>query len=313
MNGLDLIRDAFTRVRQRSELVAVEILWKWAWVGSVTAIAAGSALLFLDSVVLTPAELRGLRSQLPWLIGLTLRRLWEKHVSELLSTAMIVLSSAAVLWWLAASVVRSGIAGALIEERGQARTAYAGFGRSVRQSLPAYLGSHLWSLATTAVTFWLAFEILLRIHVRGTPAEADWTFAFLRAVLAVAALLFFWQMVAWVLGLGRAVASRRGWGFLRSLGLALHLFATRTADVLFVATTMFLFRAMAVTLAGLMGLAVIYTAKLVHTRLVLAGLAAALMMISVPARWLYLVQQAAFLELARQEDEAVGAEPIATG
>lgn len=301
VSGLDSIRAAFHHVRRHRELVVIEILWKWAWAVSVAAVAAASALFFLDSVTLSPTEVRGLRSGLPWLVGLILRRLWEQHAAVLLETLTLVVLASAVLWWLAASLFRSGIAGSLLEESGDEhppRRALAQFGPSVRQSFGVYLGSHLWSLAVGAITFWLAAEVLWQMSLHQTRNDPARMTAFLAAVLGVAGLLFFWQFVAWVLGLGRAVASRRGWGFLRSLGFALHLFTARLLDVLFAATTMFLFRAMALALASALGLGIIYAAALLDRRLAMAGLIAALMLISVPARWLFVVQQAAYLELA---------------
>ena len=143
VNSLDLIGGAFARVRQHAELVAIEILWKWAWALSVAAVAVGSALLFLDSVTLSPAELGGLHSRLPWLVALTLRRLWQRHMAELVQTAIIVGLAAVVLWWLAASVFRSGVAGALVEDNPGDQGSLARFGPSVHQALSAYLGSHL--------------------------------------------------------------------------------------------------------------------------------------------------------------------------
>ena len=301
VSGLDSIRAAFLHVRRHKELVVVEILWKWAWAVSVVAVTVGSALLFLDSVTLSPTELRGLRSGLPWLVGLILRRLWERHAAALLQTLTLVAFASAVLWWLAASVFRSGIAGSMLEEQGGGRPprrALAQFGPSVRQSLGAYLGSYLWTLGVAAVTLWLAAAVLWQMTLHQTRNDPAQMPTFLVAVLCVAGLLFFWQFVGWVLGLGRAVASRRGWGFVRSLGFALHLFTARLLDVLFATTTMFLFRAMALALGGALGLAIIYSAALLDRRLAIAGLVTALMLISVPARWLFVVQQAAYLELA---------------
>lgn len=297
---MEALRGAFGRVRQHGELIAVEILWKWAWAATILAVAMGSAALFLDSVSPTEAEWRGLRSRMPWLVALTLRRLWQRHVGALAETTLIVVAAAALLWWLAASVFRSGIAGALLAEGGEEQAPLARFGPSVRESLEAYLGSHLWALGVTAATLWLAGQLLLATTAAAAEMEGNRTSTYVGAVISVAALLFFWQMVVWVLSLGRAAASRHGWGFLTSLGFALRLLGDRTVDVLFVASSLFLFRAMAFVAAGSAGLALLYGAVVVQPRLAPAALLLAMILISVPARWLFLVQQAAFLELARE-------------
>lgn len=300
VSGLDSVRAAFHQVHQRKELVAVEILWKWAWAASVLAIFVGSTLLFLNSVTLSSTALRGLRSGQPWLIAVVLRRLWSQHAPEFVRAMILAIFASAVLWWIAASIFRSGIAGSLVEEPVAGGSAFAPFGPAVRQSLAAYLGSHLWSLGVAVVTLWLAAQVLWRLTTHRRYDDPERMPAFLGAVVVVAGLLFFWQFVAWMLGLGRAVASRHGWGFVRSLGFALHLFGARLVDVLFATTTMFLFRVMAVGLAAAAGLVILYVGVLLDRRLAAAGFVTALMLISVPARWLFVVQQAAYLELARE-------------
>lgn len=205
----------FRAIRRDPVLLLVEILWRWCFGGQ-------AVLLLLGPLVMLPGTVAGgdataLRSRDPLLLAQACLRMLTSLGGKALLIAAGFLLAATALWTMLGAIGRTVTLNRL--DRGGVRF------RSIL-ALQCLRGLFLWvgGIALVATITWDA-------RIAGRGAKPD---LFLYSALAVWSVILIgvlWAVVNWHLSLAAVCCAKNAGGFGRSIGQALGLARSHSADL----------------------------------------------------------------------------------
>lgn len=303
MQAQEAFREGFRVVWARRRAVALEIAWRWSFWAAVSVLAVATFALWLDSIPLNPAELRNLRAGPPWLVGVTLAHILSTAAANAKTAVALSAMGCFLIWWMVGSAFRARIATWILGDLARtARPMKAGdFG--------VMLGFHSAWFLVTGLCLVIAGSILGRVAFPpGSHLLAE-QFSFVSGAVGIAAILLFWQMVSWVLSLGRSYALCEQTDLLAGLGLGISRFGESLVDFLAFTTTFFLLRCAAFLIGTLVVLLLSFLPDWDRGTSLLVALPLAAVFLSVPCRFLATAQSAGYLALAKEEPAPAVAAP----
>lgn len=187
-------QEGFAALREEPLLLPAELTWRWCFRLAASMLVLGAAVLFLDSITITPADQFLLGMFQPVLAWSAIAHIFHGTLLRFLWTKFIVLAGLTLLWGLAAAVGRAASLRNLVawfggEDRGEDA------GWQFRPMLQLHLIGALWTWTAIAC---FASSILLGTAMLHPPRAARAASFY---VFGIALSIVFGVVLHWCLGL----------------------------------------------------------------------------------------------------------------
>jgi len=210
------ISAGFRTAWREPAIVLAEIAWRWSFAIAALAIAAASALAYLNTLPVTDSELAGLRAHPRWLVTALIGHILYGS-SSLIATVAIILPAISALWMAAATFGRAATLKALLKR--EEDVAFApqlglNFLRSAAMlaSVIGYLGAAIVAGRIAAGAY------------ESRPGVFVVVFVAVGAVIAIVR-----SRIDWFLGLGSIPIARDGCDSFAAISRAVGLFRRHAA------------------------------------------------------------------------------------
>ncbi len=294
MEAQEAFRKGFRIAWSHRRVVALEIAWRWGFWAAVGALGLATLALWLDSVPLSSADIRNLRSGPPWLVGVTLVGILSTAADHARIAFVVSLLGAFLMWWFVGSAVRARIGAWLLGDLAKATR------RATPRDFGAMLAYHAAWFLVTGLCLLIANSILARVVFRPGSRLFLSQASFLSGAVGIAAILLFWQFLSWLLCLGCSYAICEETDLLAGLGLSVSHLGESLVDFLAFSTTFFLLRCAAFLIGWLLVVLLSFLPDWDRGTAVLVALPLAALFVSIPCRFLATAQSAGYLALTRK-------------
>jgi len=202
-----------------------EIAWRWSFGLGAGALVMISGLEYLDTLVVTPAELFLLRTQHPVLVSRAIGRIFEGSTPRALALGIVLIGFLAIGWTILASLGRAATLQALFE-----RFQKNPHSSSVR--LSPLMGLNFLRVMLMILAMAACVGALLLGGAASSPKDPSPGAAALIFFTLLMLITLIWAVLNWFLSLASIFAFERHHQTLRCLAEAVELLRTRCASLL---------------------------------------------------------------------------------
>ncbi len=291
---MNFIRAGFRTIRTNPALIFAEIAWRWAFGAAAWLLMIFTVRTILEGVDVSGVEIALARSNDAYLIADALVRVIVQVLPRFLGVMFIAIPLLAVIWVVAATIGRAVTIRNLVTD-GRAGSQPAVPPASGRRTISLGILNAVravFSLTTVLAFFGTVVLVSASIGPSSTPEAAPgYVLAWLFLALLVGC---FWGLVNWFLALAPIFIVRDGSSVWNGIRASVGLYRDHHRDYVSIATWFGFFRAAALLLAVIAGLASLgagWRAGLIASAVI------ALFYFAV-ADALYIARLAAYVELA---------------